>query len=145
MKTVQQLLEVRPHDIWSVTTDSSVYVASKLMADKNVGAILVLEAGKLVGILSERDCARKVILTGRPSKDTLVGNIMTTSVICAHHEQTVEECMILMIEKHVRHLPALKDDQLIGMLSIEDIVKSIISEKEFIIKQLDHYITTGRS
>ena len=143
MKTVQQLLEVRPHDIWSVTTDSSVYEANKLMADKNVGALLVLEAGKLVGILSERDCARKLILTGRYSKDTLVRDIMTKEVIYARPERTIEECMVLMTEKHIRHLPVLKDDQLIGIVSIVDIVKSIISEKEVIIEQLDHYITTG--
>lgn len=143
MKTVQQLLEVRPHDIWSVTTDSSVYEASKLMADKNVGALLVFEAGKLVGILSERDCARKLILTGRSSTDTLVRDIMTKQVICARPEQTIDKCMILMIEKHIRHLPVLRDDQLIGLVSVEDIVKNIISEKEFIIERLDRYITTG--
>lgn len=144
MKTVKQVLEEKGHDIWSITPDTLVYDALKLMADKEVGALLVLEAGKLVGIISERDYARKVILQGKSSLDTPVREIMTQRVICVRPEQTIEECMALMTEKRIRHLPVLVDDQVIGVVSIGDLVKAVIAEKDFMIKHLEKYITGTR-
>jgi len=143
MKTIERLLEVKGYDIWSITPDESVYDAVKLMADKKVGALLVLESGKLVGIVSERDCTRKVILKERAPKDTLVREIMTSNVIFVRPDQTVEECMALVTARRIRHLPVLAGDRLIGIISIGDLVKDIISEQEFIIQQLENYIKGG--
>ena len=140
MKTIKRLLEAKGYDIWSITPDASVYEAIKLMADRNVGALLVLESGKLVGVISERDCTRRLILKERAAKDTQVREVMTAGVIYVRPDQTVEECMALMTAKRVRHLPVLADDQLIGIVSIGDLVKDIISEQEFMIQQLEHYI-----
>jgi CBS domain-containing protein len=140
MKTIKRLLEAKGYDIWSITPDASVYEAIKLMADRNVGALLVLESGKLVGVISERDCTRRLILKERAAKDTQVREVMTSGVIYVRPDQTVEECMALMTAKRVRHLPVLADDQLIGIISIGDLVKDIISEQEFMIQQLEHYI-----
>lgn len=141
MKTVRELLQTKGYDIWSVAPDDSVYEALKLMADKNVGAVLVTDAGNLVGILSERDYARKVILKGRTSRDTPVREIMTEKVVYVRPDQTTNECMALMTDKRVRHLPVIENDQLIGIISIGDVVKAIISEQEFMIEQLENYIT----
>ncbi len=143
MKTVKQLLEVKGDDIWSITPDASVYEAVKLMADKAIGALLVLESGKLIGIISERDCTRKLMLQERAPKDTLVREIMTSSVITVRPDQTVEECMALVTARRIRHLPVLADGQLMGMVSIGDLVKDIISEQEFMIQQLENYIQGG--
>jgi CBS domain-containing protein len=140
MRTVSEILRNKGYEIWSVTPDSTVYDALKLMAEKNVGAVLVMEGDNLVGVLSERDYARKVILYGRSSKDTAVREIMTKRVVCVQPEETAEECMALMTDKHVRHLPVVKDNQIVGVVSIGDVVKSIISEQDFIIEQLEHYI-----
>ncbi len=136
MKTVRDILQVKSQDIWSVTPGATVYDALKLMADKNVGAVLVLDGGKLVGILSERDYARKIILKGKASKDTFVWEIMTEKVVCVHPDTIVEVCMELMTDKHVRHLPVLEDDRLIGVVSIGDVVNAIIAEQRYIISQL---------
>ncbi len=144
MKTVKQILEAKGHDVWSIPPDASVYDALTLMADKEVGALLVLEAGRLVGIISERDYARKVILRGKSSLDTPVREIMTQRVICVRPEQTIEECMALMTEKRIRHLPVLVDDQVIGVISIGDLVKAVIAEKDFLITQLEKYIAGSR-
>jgi CBS domain-containing protein len=143
MKTVERLLEAKGYDIWSITPDASVYEAVKLMADKAIGALLVLESGKLVGIISERDCTRRVILKERAPKDTLVREIMTSNVITVRPNQTVEECMALVTAKRIRHLPVFADGQLIGIVSIGDLVKGIISEQEFMIQQLENYIKGG--
>jgi CBS domain-containing protein len=143
MKTVRELLKVKGYDIWAVAPDDSVYGALKLMAEKNIGAVLVLEAGALVGILSERDYARKVIFKGRLPEGTPVREIMTERVLWVGPDQTVEECMALMTDKRVRHLPVFEDDQLIGVISIGDVVKAIISHQEFMIEQLERYITGG--
>ncbi len=144
MKTVKELLQVKGHEYWSVTPDTSVYEALKLMAEKNVGALLVLEADALVGLLSERDYARKVILKGKSSKNTPVKEIMSDKVICLSPDRSVEECMALMTDKRFRHLPVMDDNKLVGVVSIGDVVKAIISDKEFTIEQLEHYIS-GRS
>lgn len=142
MKTVNQLLQGKGHDVWSVSPDTSVFEALKLMADKNIGAVLVLEKGQVVGIFSERDYARKVILRGKSSKKTLVSQIMTTGVISIRPDQTVNKCMALMTDKRIRHLPVLKDNgELVGVISIGDVVKSIISDQRIIINHLEDYIT----
>jgi CBS domain-containing protein len=141
MKTVRELLQDKGYDIWSVAPDDSVYDALKLMADKNVGAVLVAEAGNLVGILSERDYARKVILKGKTSKDTPVREIMTEKVVYVRPDQTSDECMAVMTDKRVRHLPVIENGQLIGIISIGDVVKEIISHQEFMLEQLENYIT----
>jgi len=140
MTRVKDILEVKGRDIWFIAPDASVYDAMKHMADKGVGALLVMEAGKLVGLISERDYARKIILKGRSSRTTQVREIMTAEVLVAHLEQNIEECMALMTEKRVRHLPVMEQDRLIGVISIGDLVKSIISEQKFMIEQLERYI-----
>ena len=141
MKLVSELLRAKEREIWSVSPDSSVLEALNLMADKNVGALLVFEEEKLVGIFSERDYARKVILKGKASKDTTVKEIMSSKVLYVKPEQTVEDCMALMTDKRIRHLPVLEEDQVIGVISIGDVVKAIISDKDFMIHQLESYIT----
>ena len=144
MKTVKQILGHKGSQAHSTQPDALTYDALKLMAEKNVGALLVLENGRLVGILSERDYARKVILKGKSALDTPVRDIMTERVICVRPEQTVEECMALMTERHVRHLPVLVGDEVVGIVSIGDLVKAILDEKDFVIKQLENYITGER-
>ncbi len=141
MSTVKQLLENKGHDVWGVSPDTSVLEAIKKMADKQVGALLVLDHGKPVGIVSERDYARKVILQGRSSQETPVKEIMTTRVVCARPDLNVEECMAIMTDKRIRHLPVMEGDQVLGMISIGDLVKAIIAEQQFIINQLERYIT----
>ena len=141
MTTVARLLDAKGHDIWNIAPDSSVYDVIQMMADKGVGALLVVEGEKLVGIVSERDYARKVILKGRSSRDTPVKEIMTENVLYVRPEQSVEDCMALMTEKRIRHLPVLADGSLISMISIGDVVKSVISEREYLIQQLENYIT----
>ncbi|HHX65932.1 MAG TPA: CBS domain-containing protein [Chloroflexi bacterium] len=142
MKTVRQLLDSKGYNVWSIRPDATVYEALKLMADKNVGAVLVIdEQDHLVGVLSERDYARKVILQGRFSQDTLVRDIMTDRVVYVRPEQRLEDCMALMTDKRIRHLPVMEDGKLLGVVSIGDVVKTIISEQEFVIEQLENYIT----
>lgn len=143
METVRQLVEAKGGRVWSVTPDTSVYEALRLMAERNIGALLVLEGDQLRGIFSERDYARKVILKGRSSRDTPVKEIMTSEVLYLRPEQSVKECMALMTEKRIRHLPVLEGNQLIGLISIGDVVKSVISEQEFLIDQLENYISGG--
>ena len=144
MTTVAQLLQDKGHSVWSIAPDATVYDALSLMAAKNVGALVVVEGASVVGILSERDYARKVILKGKFSKDTQVREIMTEKVYFVRPEQTIEECMAVMTAEHIRHLPVLTDDRLTGIVSIGDVVRVIISDKEFLIKQLEHYITGHR-
>lgn len=140
MTTVSHLLRTKGHAIWSVGPDDTVFDALRILADKGVGMLLVLENEHLVGIFSERDYARKIILQGKSSKDTLVRDVMTSQVICVHPEQTIEECMALMTANHIRHLPVLAGERVVGVVSIGDLVKSIISEQEFMIEQLENYI-----
>jgi CBS domain-containing protein len=140
MRTVKQLLEDKGHDVWSVSPDSSVLDAIKEMADKQVGALLVLDHGKPVGIVSERDYARKVILQGRSSQETPVKEIMTTRVVCARPDLNFEECMAIMTDRRIRHLPVMEGDRVLGMISIGDLVKAIIADQQFMINQLERYI-----
>jgi CBS domain-containing protein len=140
MITVNRLLETKGHDIWSISPDALVFEALRLMAEKNVGALLVTEDEKIVGIISERDYARKIILKGKRSANTLVREIMTHRVISVTADQSIEYCMELMTEKRIRHLPVFTGEQLLGIISIGDVVKAIISEQEFVIEQLENYI-----
>jgi CBS domain-containing protein len=145
MKTVTDLLQTKGHGVWSVVPDASVYEALELMAAKDIGAVLVLEDGQVAGIFSERDYARKIILKGKASRETPVREIMTSKVLYVRPEQSVAECMALMTGKHIRHLPVMSGDELIGLISIGDVVKAIIDEQEFMIEQLENYITSRRS
>jgi CBS domain-containing protein len=140
MKTVTQLLQAKGREVHSIGPDARVFEALKLMAEKNVGALVVMEGAKLVGIISERDYARKVILLSKSSHDIAVREIMTGKVITVRPAQTVEECMTLMTGKRIRHLPVTEGDQLIGVLSIGDLVKEVIAEQEATIRQLETYI-----
>jgi CBS domain-containing protein len=142
VKTVKDILQIKGRDIWRVELDATVFEALRLMAEKQVGALVVMDGKKLAGIISERDYARKVILHGRASATTLVREIMTTHVVCAHPDQSIEECMAVMTDKRVRHLPVIEENNIVGIVSIGDLVKSIISEQKFIIEQLERYITS---
>ncbi|MDO8359556.1 MAG: CBS domain-containing protein [Devosia sp.] len=141
MTTARQLLDKKGHEVLSIGPDETVFDAIKKMADNNVGSLVVLEAGNLVGIITERHYARNVFLKGRSSPKTAVREIMSTRVVCARPEQTVEECMAVMTDKAVRHLPVLDKKQLIGIVSIGDLVLNIISDQKFIIEQLVHYVS----
>ena len=140
MKTVKEILENKGHQIWSVTPDTTVYAALKLLAEKGIGAVLVMSNETLVGIMSERDYARKVALQGKSSLTLKVSEIMSGNVMYIDISQTVEDCMALMINKRVRHLPVFEEGKLVGFISIGDVVKALIDEKEFMIDQLVHYI-----
>ena len=141
MKLVQHVLEAKDGDVISIEGGLSVFDAIKLMADRAVGSLLVMDIGKLVGIVTERDYARKVILKGRSSETTSVEEIMTTEVLTATAEQTVNECMTLMTEKRIRHLPIVEEDKVIGIISIGDLVQAIISDQREEIEQLENYIS----
>jgi CBS domain-containing protein len=140
MNIVKQILQTKGEQVWSVAPQSSVFDALKLMAEKGVGALLVLENGEVVGIFSERDYARKVILMGKSSKETTVGEIMTRRVLCVTPATTVAECMVLMTEKKIRHLPVMDNSKLVGFISIGDVVKSVIEEQQYLIEHLENYI-----
>jgi len=142
MKKVRELLDVKGTQVWSIAPTKSVYDALALMAEKNIGAVLVMDEGQLVGLLAERDYTRKVILKGRASKDTRVSDIMSSRPLCVGPEQTIDECMALMTEKRVRHLPVVKDNRVLGLISIGDVVKATIAEQQFIIEQLGLYISS---
>jgi CBS domain-containing protein len=144
MKTVKHILQDKGHNVWHITPDALVVDALKLMAEKEVGSLLVLDEGKLVGIISERDYARKVTLKGKSSLDTPVREIMTQKVISVRPENTIEECMALITDKHIRHLPVVVDEKVVGIVSIGDVVKAELAEKDFLIKQLKNYITGDR-
>lgn len=141
MQTVNELLEEKGAVVWTIASDTSVYDAIKTMAKRGVGALVVQDNAKVVGMVSERDYARKVILEGRSSRDTPVRDVMATRVIGAQPDETVEECMAVMTDKHIRHLPVMDGDHLIGILSIGDLVKSMIAHQQFVIDQLEEYIS----
>jgi CBS domain-containing protein len=142
MKTVRDILKVKGTDVWCVDPDSTVLDALQRMAEKEVGALVVTEGAQVVGLISERDYARKVILHGRASPTTLVKEIMTSHVVHTHLDQSIEECMALVTEKRIRHLPVMAEGKLVGVISIGDLVKSIISDQKFIIEQLVRYISS---
>ncbi|MEQ8661183.1 MAG: CBS domain-containing protein [Gammaproteobacteria bacterium] len=140
MQSIRQLIDAKGHQVWSVNAETSVYDALRLMAEKGIGALLVLQGGSTVGIVSERDYARKVVLEGRSSLTTPVADIMSRAVLHALPEQSVADAMALMTDKRIRHLPVLEHGRLIGIISIGDLVKAIIAEQEFVIGQLENYI-----
>jgi CBS domain-containing protein len=140
MKTLKQLLDAKGREVHTVAPEARVFDALKLMADKSVGALIVMEGGRIAGVISERDYARKVILLGKSSHELQVRDIMTSKVITVHPGQTVEECMALMTEKRIRHLPVTEGERLIGVLSIGDLVKEVIAEQQQTIRQLESYI-----
>jgi CBS domain-containing protein len=144
MKFITEILKAKGRDVWTVSPDSTVYDALQVMADKNVGALMVVENDDVVGVFSERDYARKIILKGKASKDTLVREIMSPEVVWVRPDQTVELCMNLMTNNRIRHLAVLDEGRLVGVISIGDVVKAVISEQEFTIKQLEQYITGER-
>jgi len=141
MASVKQILQGKGHEVWSIGPDASVYDAIEMMAAKEIGALVVMEGESLVGVLSERDYARKVVLEGRSSKGTKIREIMTSRVAYARPEQSVQDCMAMMTEKRVRHLPVMDGEKVLGMISIGDLVKSIIEEQQHVIEQLEQYIT----
>jgi CBS domain-containing protein len=142
MKTVRDILASKGHQVWCVDPGATVFDALRLMAEKEIGALVVMEGERVVGVLSERDYARKVVLLGRTSPTTAVKEIMTSPVVYTHSEQSIEECMALVTEKRVRHLPVMEEGKLVGLISIGDLVKSIIADQQFIIEQLVRYISS---
>jgi CBS domain-containing protein len=142
MKTVRDILKVKGHNVWCIEVGSTVFEALGRMAEKEVGALVVMDGTRLAGIISERDYARKIILLGRTSPNTLVEEIMTSHVAYTHLEQSIEECMAIMTDKRIRHLPVFDEGKLVGIISIGDLVKSIIADQQFIIEQLERYITS---
>ena len=143
MRTVRDLLDVKGEQTWSVAPDQTVYEAIALMAERHIGAVLVFEGDRMVGILSERDYARQVILKGKASKDTPVREIMTARVITVEPKHGIDDCMAIMTDKRIRHLPVVDGDRVVGILSIGDVVKGVISEKQSHIEQLEDYIKTS--
>lgn len=141
MKTVKDMLKSKKSELWFVAPTATVFDALKIMGEKEIGALMVMDAGKVVGIISERDYARKVILKGKASKDTLVKEIMTSNMFSVKPENTVEECMVLITGKRIRHLPVFDKDKFVGIVSVGDVVKSLISEQEKLIEQLSDYIS----
>jgi len=146
MKTAADVLQAKAYQsVLTVPPTASVFDALKLMAAKNIGALLVMEGESVAGIISERDYARKIILMSRSSRETPVSEIMTSAVMYVRPTQTTEECMVLMTENRLRHLPVMDGGKLVGLVSIGDLVKSIISDQKFMIEQLEHYISGGSS
>jgi CBS domain-containing protein len=141
MQTVRDILKAKGSEVWSVEPDATVFEALQRMAEKEVGALVVMQDTQIVGLMSERDYARKIILHGRASPTTLVKEIMTSPVVYIHLDQAIEECMSLITEKRIRHLPVLENGKLVGLISIGDIVKSIIADQQFIIEQLVRYVS----
>ncbi|MES9825613.1 MAG: CBS domain-containing protein [Candidatus Thiodiazotropha endolucinida] len=142
MLTVNQLLQRKGYDIETINPNATVFEALQSMADNEIGSLVVVENKKIVGLFSERDYARNIILKGRTSKETRVKEIMSSQVLVVNPEQTTEECMAIMTEKRIRHLPVMKDKELVGIISIGDLVKAIIEEQQFVIEQLVRYISS---
>jgi len=140
METIREILDSKGREIFSVAPDTTVFETLKLMAAKNIGAVLVLEGEKLVGIMSERDYARKIALKGKFSKEVPVKEIMSSEVICIGPEQTINNTKAIMINKRIRHLPVLEEDKLVGLISIGDVVNALLDESSFMIDQLETYI-----
>lgn len=145
MATIRLLLEKKGYDVWSVPPDATVYDALRLLDERDIGALLVIRGDELVGILSERDYARKVALKGKTSMKTPVSEIMTAKVVVVDPDRTIEQAMAIMTERRLRHLPVVEDEQVVGLVSIGDLVKEIIADREFIIDQLETYISGERT
>ncbi len=141
MGAVRNILQSKGNTIFSITPFQSVYSALEIMVERNVSSLVIMEENKLIGIFTERDYARKVILKGKASRETPVGDIMSGNVVTVTPDSTIDECMQLMTSKFIRHLPVVENDQLIGLVSIGDVVKYIIEEQKFIIENMEHYIT----
>lgn len=142
MQSMAQLLSTKGSRVWSISPDATVYDGLELMAEKNIGALLILDGGRPVGIMSERDYARKIILEGRSSRETQIRSIMTTRLVSVHLDDTIEEGMAIMTRERIRHLPVLDGEAVVGMVSIGDLVKAMIDRQQFTIEQLERYITT---
>lgn len=140
MTTVREMIKEKGDQIWHVAPDATVYQTMELMAEKNVGALLVMEQGRMVGIVSERDYARKIVLRGKRSQQTPVSEIMVTKVYYVTPDMRVEDCMAIMTNRHIRHLPVLENEKVCGIVTIGDVVKHIISDQKFTIEQLEQYI-----
>ncbi len=143
MHTVRQILQSKGSDIWSIAPQETAYMALQIMADKDIGVLLVIDGGKLIGIFSERDYARKVILEGKSSKKTAVGELMTAEVFYIGPDATTEDCMALMTAKQIRHLPVMENEKLIGIVTLGDVVNKVISDQKVTIRELEKYITGG--
>ena len=141
MTTIAQLLNAKGNQIWSVEPKATIFEALEIMSEKEIGALLVMEDGKLTGIFSERDYARKVILKGKSSKETPVGELMTKKVFYIDPQKTINDCMAMMTAKRIRHVPVIEDNQVVGIVTIGDVVNQIISEQEVTINHLENYIT----
>jgi CBS domain-containing protein len=144
MTTIRHVLDKKGHDVTFIHPDGSVFDALRLMAEHNIGSLVVLEDDKLVGIIAERHYAREIVLKGKTSQGTLVRDIMSTKVICTRPDQSVEECMAVMTARAVRHLPVLEHGRVVGIISIGDMVNSVIGDQKFTIEQLEHYIHGDR-
>jgi len=142
MPSILQVLASKGSQVWSISPDATVYAGLTLMADKNIGALLILENDRPVGIMSERDYARKIILEGRSSRDTKIRSIMTTRLAWVEPNDSVEHAMALMTREHIRHLPVMAGDSVLGLVSIGDLVKAMINQQQFTIEQLERYIAT---
>ncbi len=143
MATVRDMIRNKGNEVFTIAPAATVLDALKMMAKHNIGALLVMEEGKLAGIVSERDCIRKVELLGRDAKTTRVSDIMTGDVITVNCDQPLEECMALMIDKNIRHLPVYDNGELVGLLSIRDVLKEVIEVQQMMLSQLERYITGG--
>jgi CBS domain-containing protein len=143
MITVREMILKKGEQVWSVSSDATVFDALKLMAETNAGAVLVINDGKVVGILSERDCVRKVDLQGRTSQNAKVADMMTAKVLYVESSQSLDECVAIMIDKNIRHLPVYEGGKLIGIISVRDALKEMVDYQKFMISQLEHYITGG--
>ncbi len=143
MSTVRDMIRKKGGEIFSISPDASVLDALKMMAEHNTGALMVLDAGDVEGIVSERDCVRKVELLGRNVGETAVRDIMTSKVVYIEASQPLEECMALMLEKNIRHLPVYDNKMLLGLVSIRDVLNEVVDVQKFMISQLEHYITGG--
>ena len=144
MSSIREILKRKGNEVWSVTSKSTVYDALSLMAEKSIGAVLVVDNDNLIGIMSERDYARKIILKGKSSKEVLVEEIMSPRVVYVDIDTDIEECMALMINKRIRHIPVYENKKLSGIISIGDVVKALIDKKEIVINELENYITGRR-
>lgn len=141
MPTIREILKAQPNQVWHVPPEATVYEVLEVMAARDIGAVPIVERGKLVGIFSERDCARHLVLRQLSARDTQVRELMSAPVLYVGLEHTIEDCMALMTEKHVRHLPVLEKNELVGVVSMRDVVRHLISGRDYEIKQLEHYIT----